>query len=88
MRTNGFACPARDVRSLAALGVHIHGVGTASAARAAELVTPRYHVSATEGVFWQRLPYRNGSKPPTMKKAYITRFVGLGAISGAWLVDS
>ena len=76
------------IGALESLGVHINGVGHSSAAKAALLSRPRYHFGATEGVFFQRLPYRNFESPPTRKQSYITRFIGLGAIAaGGGKVD-
>jgi hypothetical protein len=56
------------------LGLNMQAVGCPIISSIATNISPRYHFCASEGFFFERLPYRNQSA------AHITRFIALGGV--------
>ncbi|ETV88427.1 hypothetical protein, variant [Aphanomyces astaci] len=54
-------------------------VGLQSIAEAVEMAVPRYHIAATHGLFYQRLPYVT-THGATRR---VTRFIGLGQVGAS-----
>ncbi|ETW09345.1 hypothetical protein H310_01717 [Aphanomyces invadans] len=54
-------------------------VGLQSVAEAAEIAVPRYHIAATHGLFYQRLPYVTSHGATR----HVTRFIGLGQVGAS-----
>jgi hypothetical protein len=79
--------PNAACEQLQTLGVHLSTAGDAAAADIAVITRPRYHFAAGQGVYYQRLPYRNSSnssaQTSTKGRTHVTRLIGIGSCAAA-----
>jgi len=74
--------PESSFIQLETMGVLSAAVGSKVAADLALVTVPRYHFSSGEGIYYQRLPYKNkgeeADENKNKKALHVTRFIGLG----------